>query len=336
MDLNIYTGTDVSNLGPTIQGGSQVRNGNTISRHVQMSAPQFVYFSLGNNNSGTPVAYGGNVSPFVTPPPTATPTAAASPTGTATVVPTATSTAQPAPTVTHDAQYYAQTGFRVDDQAVQFFQSRGAVDTFGYPISRLFTFLGCPVQMFQRLVIQLCPGQGAAVMNTLDPEIFPYTRVNGSVFPGPDDALKAKTPPVSSPTYSTDILPFVQANTPDTFNGQPVNFWQTFQARGGLEILGTPISNPQADPSNSNFIYQRFQRVILHYRAGIGTEPLLLADYLKQIMLGPGAPNLPPDLQQQASSNTKFFAQYCKGGTRWICRPNDLPGSDLTFAFEQG
>jgi hypothetical protein len=336
VDLNIYTGTDVSNLGPTIQGGSQVRNGNTISRHVQLSAPQFVYFSLGNNNGGSAVAYGGSVTPFVVPPPTATPTAAASATGTPAATPGATPTAQPAPAVTHDAQYYAQTGFRVDDQAVSFFQSRGAVDTFGYPISRLFTFLGCPVQMYQRLVIQLCPGQGAAVMNTLDPEIFPYTRVNGSVFPGPDEQLKAQTPPVSSPTYSTDILPFVQANTPDTFNGQPVNFWQTFQARGGLEILGTPISHPQADPTNSNFIYQRFQRVILHFRAGIGTEPLLLADYLKQIMLGPGAPNLPPDLQQQASSNTKFFAQYCRGGTRWICRPNDLPGSDLTFAFEQG
>jgi hypothetical protein len=62
---------------------------------------------------------------------------------------------------------------------------------------------------------------------------------------------------------------------------------------------------------------------------------LLLADYLKQIMLGPGAPNLPPDLQQQASTS-RFFAQYCKGSTRWICRPDALSGSDLTFAFEQG
>ena len=200
-------------------------------------------------------------------------------------------------------------------------------------ISRLYGFLGCGADV-QRLIIQLCGGQGPQLINLLDPEIFPYTRVNGSVFPSPDEQLKAQTPPVSSPTYSTDILPFIQANTPDTFMGQPVNFWQTFMQRGGLEVLGTPISHPQADPSNSSFIYQRFQRVILHYRAGIGTEPLLLADYLKQIMLGPGAPNLPQDLQQQASGS-RFFAQYCKGATRWICRPNDLSGSDLTFAFEQ-
>jgi hypothetical protein len=331
-DMNIYTGTDPSNLGPTQQGGAQARNGNTISRHVNMANAQLVFFSLANNGSQV-LAYGGTISPFVAPPPTVTPTAAA--TGTPTAAPaTATPVVQQAPALTHDAQYYAQTGYRVDDQAVSFFQSRGQVDTFGYPISRLFTFLGCPVQMFQRLIIQLCPGQGPALINLLDPDIFPYTRVNGSVFPSPDDQLKAQTPAVGSPEYA-NILSFIQQNTPDQFNGQPVNFWQTFQARGGLEVLGAPISHPQPDPSNGNFIYMRFQRVILHYRAGIGTEPLLLADYLKQIILGPNAPSLPQDLQQQASSS-RFYAQYCRGGTRWICRPDQLPGTDLTFAFEQG
>jgi hypothetical protein len=129
-------------------------------------------------------------------------------------------------------------------------------------------------------------------------------------------------------------MPFIESVVPDTFMGQPVNFWQTYLARGGLEVLGAPISHPQPDPTNASFIYQRFQRVILHYRQGVGTEPLLLADYQKQIMLGPNAPNLPQDLQQQASGS-RFYAQYCKGGTRWLCRPAELANSDLTFAFEQ-
>jgi hypothetical protein len=328
-DLNIYTGTDVTNLGPTQQGGSQARSGNTISRHVNAPNPQFIFFSLADNGS-TVIAYGGQLQPFTTPPATVTPT----PVATGTPQATATPVVQTPPTLQHDAQYYAQTGFRVDDQMVNFFQSRGAVDTFGYPVSRVFTFLGCPVQMFQRLIIQMCGGQGPALINLLDPEIFPYTRVNGSVFPSPDDQLKAQTPAVGTPEYA-NIISFIQTVTPDQFSGQPVNFWQTFQARGGLEVLGAPISKPQPDPSNANFIYMRFQRVILHYRQGIGTEPLLLADYLKQIMLGPNAPNLPQDLQQQASGS-KFYAQYCRGGTRWICRPDQLPGTDLTFAFEQG
>jgi hypothetical protein len=328
-DLNVYTGTDVNNLGPTQQGGSQVRSGNTISRHVNFPNSQFVFFSLGNNG-GNVQAYGGSINPFATPPPTVTPTSAA--TGTPTAGPTATPV--PVPPVAHDAQYYAQTGFRIDDSTVSYFNAHGGLQTFGFPISRVFTFLGCPVQMFQRLIIQLCPGQPVALINLLDPEIFPYTRVNGSVFPSPDDQLKQQTPAVGSPNYATTIMPFIQSVVPDTFMGQPVNFWQTFLARGGLEVLGAPISHPQPDPTNASFIYQRFQRVILHYRQGIGTEPLLLADYQKQIMLGPNAPNLPQDLQQQASGS-RFYAQYCKGGTRWLCRPGELANSDLTFAFEQ-
>ena len=86
---------------------------------------------------------------------------------------------QPAPTVPHDNRYFSQTGYRIDnDDMYDFFQSYGMVQTFGYATSRTFTFLGCPVQFFQRQVIQDCGGQGAALINILDPDIFPYTKVN--------------------------------------------------------------------------------------------------------------------------------------------------------------
>ena len=166
------------------------------------------------------------------------------------------------------------------------------------------------------------------------PRIFPYTHVNGSVFPTADEQIKAQTPSVGTPEYA-NILSFVKSVTPDMYNGQPVNFLRTFEMRGGLEVFGAPISRPQVDPSNPSFIYMRFQRVILHYRAGIGTEPLLLADYLKQVMLGPNAANLPADLREQAAES-QFYAQYCPAGTRGLCRPDDMAGSDLTNAFEQG
>jgi hypothetical protein len=144
-------------------------------------------------------------------------------------------TTQPAPSIPHDERYFSQTGYRIDnDQIWNFFQSYGMVQTFGYPTSRVFTFLGCPVQFFQRQVIQNCAGAGAALINILDPGIFPYTKVNGSTFPAPDPAMKANTPPVSSPTYSTDIVTFVNANVPNTFNGQPVNFLDYFNNQGGL------------------------------------------------------------------------------------------------------
>jgi hypothetical protein len=193
-------------------------------------------------------------------------------------------------------------------------------------------FLGCPVQMFQRHIIQVCPGQGAALINLLDPEIFPYTQVNGSTFPAPDATMKANTPPVGSPTYAVDINNFVQANVPDTFNGQPVNFQTTFNTLGGLTIWGAPISNPQPDPANANFIYQRFQRGIMHFIGGQGTQSILLADYLKAIIINQ---NVPPDLLAQ-SRETRFFNQYCPDQPKMVCRPNDLAGTDLTFAFTNG
>jgi hypothetical protein len=233
----------------------------------------------------------------------------------------------------HDDRYFSQTGFRIDNDDVWgFFNQYGGIGTFGYPTSRMMTFIGCPVQMFQRQIIQVCQGQGAALINMLDPEIFPYTKVNGSVFPGPDPTLKNNTPQVGSPSYSTDILTFINQNVPDTFSGQPVGFLQHFNTTGGLVIWGAPISQPAPDPSNGNFVYQRFQRGIMHFMAGTGTESILLADYLKGILMNQ---NVPSDLADQ-SRESRYFNQYCPGQTAWLCRANDLPATDLTFAFVQG
>jgi hypothetical protein len=132
----------------------------------------------------------------------------------------------------------------------------------------------------------------------------------------------------------------VTDTAPNTFEGLPVSFGQTFNDTGGLEIWGAPISNPAYDPANHQFVYQRFQRGIMHFAVGQGTRGILLADYLKSIMLGPtlaakyGA-NLPDDLKSQAQGSAQF-AQYCPDQPGWLCRPAALPGSDLTFAFESG
>ena len=98
-----------------------------------------------------------------------------------------------------------------------------------------------------------------------------------------------------------------------------------------LELAGAVTSYPLADPNNPNFIYQRFQRVILHYDAGCGcTQPILLADYFKAILMGE---NLPPDLAEQASTS-RFFAQYNNAAPHGVNRPDQLPGTELLFAFQ--
>src|SRR5438128_5316264 len=221
-----------------------------------------------------------------------------------------------------DERFFSQTNYRVDNDAFwNFFQSRGKVRTFGYPVSRTFKLDGFPVQIFQRIVMQLQPDGSVATLNLLDQGLLPYTRINGSTFPAPDQSVISQTPPASDPNYATKIVQFVQAQAPDDFNGGAVNFGTTFNSTVtaadapdapesllplfNLQIWGAPTSKPAVDPANSNFIYQRFQRGIMHYDKGCNcTQGLLLADYLKAVLTGQ---NLPPDLQQQAQADHSRF-----------------------------
>jgi polysaccharide biosynthesis protein PslG len=251
-----------------------------------------------------------------------------------------------------DPRFFSQTNYRIDNDAFwNFFQSRGGVRTFGYPTSRTFKLDGFTVQMFQREIMQLQGDGSVQTLNLLDPGLMPYTTINGSQYPAADPELVAATPPVGSPSYTADIAAFAQQNAPDVFDGHQVNFYQTFSntvtcddAFPGqpcqdtliplfsLQIWGAPTSKPAYDPTNHNFIYQRFQRSIMHYDAGCDcTQALLLADYFKAIITGD---HLPADLAQEAQSS-KYFKQYDRTKPLGLARPKDAPGTDLTDAFEQ-
>jgi len=248
--------------------------------------------------------------------------------------------------------YFSLTGYRIDNDTFwDYFNKRGGIRTFGYPTSRTFTFLGFTTQFFQREIMQLAPDGSPRTMNILDPGMMPYTKINGSTFPGADPSMAASAPVQGSPTYAADVQAFVQNNAPSEFNGMNVNFYQTFvntvtmqdaYPNGGedpsllpllnLEMWGVPTSKPMADPTNSNFVYLRFQRGIMHYDATNGTtQGLLLADYLKSMITGV---NLPADLDQQASGS-QFYHQYNPCKPSWVDRPDQLPATDLTFAFER-
>ncbi|MCC6177170.1 MAG: hypothetical protein IT305_17835 [Chloroflexi bacterium] len=246
--------------------------------------------------------------------------------------------------------YFPETSFAIDEpKFVDYFLHRGRVATFGYPISRTVQFQGLTTQFFQRIVVQLAPDGGVRPLNLLDPGLLPYTQINGSTFPAPNERLSALAPVPDHPGYDRDVLEFVRANAVETFNGQPVRFFSTFSAtvtaddafpdgRGdprllpliNLEIWGLPTSLPTLDPNNGNFIYQRFQRGIMHYDAACRcTQGLLLADYFKSVLTGD---NLPPDLAVQAA-DSPFLRQYQPGGQRGLRRAAILGGTDLTDAF---
>jgi hypothetical protein len=279
---------------------------------------------------------------------TATPTATATATETATPVPaaTATSTPTPVPAVPHDNRYFAQTGYRIDNDTIwDYFNRRGGITTFGYPTSRTFTFQGFTVQFFQRRIVQLGPDGNARLLNLLDPGLLNYTSFNGSTFPGVDSALVATSP---DPTNQPAVLAWVQQHAPDTVGGNQTNFYHTFATtvaaqvafpNGGdpsllpgidLEMWGVPTSGAFTDPNNHNFIYLRWQRGIMMYDATTGlTQGILLADYLKAIITGQ---NLPSDVNQEAQASP-FLGQYDPGQPKWVHNQSLLPNTDFTNAF---
>ncbi len=251
-----------------------------------------------------------------------------------------------ASTVPHDARYFAQTGYRIDDDTIwDYFNRRGGIPTFGYPTSRTFLFQGFTVQFFQRRIVQLDQQGHARLLNLLDPSLLNYTQFNGSTFPGVESALVATAPP---PTDQPAVLAWVQQHAPDGVAGAPVNFDATFLGtvsaqtafpNGGdasllpgidLEMWGIPTSQTMMDVNNHHFIYLRWQRGIMMYDASCTcTQGVLLADYLKAILTGR---NLPADLAQEAA-NSPFLDQYDPSAPNWVHNPSLLPNTDLTNAF---
>jgi hypothetical protein len=249
---------------------------------------------------------------------------------------------------------YQETGFCIETSAFQdYFRMRGGTRILGYPVSRTFTLDGTQVQFFQRVVLQLS-GNSVNRLNILDQDVMPMTHANGSTFPGPDTTLGGSNalPNPSSPDYADKVIDFVHTFSPNDLDGRHVGFFDLFNTTVpidlafpgqtpnpglvtllNLEIWGVPTSKPTYDPKNPSFIYQRFQRGIMHYRAEQNvTEGILVADYLKSVITNK---NLPPDLAEDMRGS-RFFNQYDPSAPNWVRRPGELPNTNLTNAFEPG
>ncbi|MBI2954817.1 MAG: DUF642 domain-containing protein, partial [Chloroflexi bacterium] len=181
---------------------------------------------------------------------------------TPTPAPTATPTPPPGPPppgpgdiCPPTAPFFPETGFCIDNSAIQaYFQARGGVDTFGFPVSRSFVLLGFPAQVFQRHVLRVHP-DGVKPVNLLDPDVLPVTTVNFATFPPNDPALAGSAPPPTTPNYGQAVLNHLQANVPNAFEGVGVGFLDAYLAAGqeaarqgdfaplvALEIWGFPTS----------------------------------------------------------------------------------------------
>lgn len=248
--------------------------------------------------------------------------------------------------------YFSETGYRVGDAKFwQYFQARGGIRTFGYPVSRVFTLDGFKVQIFQRRVLQLGANGEVNQLNLLDQQYLPYTKFNNATVPATDNELLKGAPAPGAANYATGIIEYITANAPNAINTTNVNFLGTFRGSvsmaeaypdgGGnsgllqgiwLEMWGVPTSRPAADPANANFIFQRWQRGIMHYDAATGTtQGLLLGDYFKSLLTGQ---NLPADLADQAKASP-YLAKYDNSQATGIKAGQTLANANLKDAFEK-
>jgi hypothetical protein len=244
-------------------------------------------------------------------------------------------------------QCYGQTGFCVTDPVIwDYFTHRGGVATFGYPVSQAFQFEGFETQFFQRRVVQIGPDGAARLLNVLDRGLLPYTQFNGATIPALDPQLIAAAPPAGD---AAAVQAFVEQYVPDSWEGVPVRFYQTFEQTvtcavafpsGGcqpgllpgfdLELWGLPTSRAAADPNNANVVYQRFQRGVMIYDATCAcTRAVPLGDDLKSILTGQ---NLPGDLEAQAQWSP-LYLQYWPGLPEAVWRAGQLENTDLSVAF---
>ena len=253
--------------------------------------------------------------------------------------------------VSPTARFFPITGFRIEGKRLDYFDRRGGVSAFGYPVSRPLRLLGHKVQLFQRHALEERADGSIGTLNVLDAEFLPYTRFNGAVIPAIDRELLKDAPTPGSPGYAGAVLRWIDDAAPDDWQGLPVHFNWVFHntvryetafpdGRGpralvpglNLELWGLPTSQPAPDPANHDFVYQRFQRGVMHFdRASGVTQGLLLAAYLKAILTGE---ELPSDLEADARGS-RFYRQYDPTAPTGLLRPEELPDSDLSNAFER-
>lgn len=217
-----------------------------------------------------------------------------------------------------ESRFFPETGFSVSDDGIwEYMQVRGGIESFGFPISETFVFRGFPVQIFQRHVIQNVNGVVRPI-NLLDPSLLPLERLNGSTFPAYEPGLAAAAPPPDASNYGIAVFEHMDRVVPDVWEGEEVGFaryWFSsaprntdgFAALLALEVWGFPTSAPARDPNNGNFIYQRFQRGIMHYDATTGvTRGILLGSAFKSVLTGV---DMPPDLARDMQ-NSPFLRLY--------------------------
>jgi len=170
-------------------------------------------------------------------------------------------TVAPAQAQQEDCRFFGETGYYVCDAFLEFFDTRGGLEIFGYPLTDAFVDLdrGLLVQYFQRARMEWHPANSAPyqVQLGLLVDDLAYD------FPG---ALAETIPPVNTP---------LRHYFPETNHVVSFAFLKYFREHGGLDVFGYPRSEVVLQ---GGYMVQYFQRAVMewHPEAVSGPEMRLL------------------------------------------------------------
>jgi len=147
------------------------------------------------------------------------------------------------------ATYFPQTGHTVRGPFCAYFQAKGGADSFGYPITEEFLRHGLVVQYFEKVRMEY------------HPENPPRYRVQLGLL---GERLGRREPPIPP----SRVLPAFDRSHryyPQTGHTLPQPFLAYYDAHGGLDRFGYPLSEPYRLDGT---LVQDFQRARLTSRDG--------------------------------------------------------------------
>ena len=203
----------------------------------------------------------------------------------------------PAPPAGSGARYFPQTGHTVSGTFLQFFHNNGGLMIFGYPRTEAFQQNGRLVQWFQRDAFEE-HSENAGTPYEVQLRLLGSLLTTGRTFAHP--AVSAPTPtatptvapaattpgagqatPIATPLATTTSTPAPMPTPPpivafpQTGYSVGFGFLQFFQANGGVNVFGYPISQeiPEIGPDGRSHTVQYFQRARFEYHPEFNGTP---------------------------------------------------------------
>lgn len=143
------------------------------------------------------------------------------------------------------ARYFPETGHNLQGAFLNHFQEKGGLEIFGYPVTEEFQEDGLLVQYFQRVRLVLAGSPGKRASGSGEVEMAPLGELLGH-----------RSPPFK-PTYH-----FPYRYYPQTGHTLSFAFLDYYEAQGGEEIFGYPITEPFLE---KGLIVQYFQRARMEW-----------------------------------------------------------------------